>query len=168
MHRRHVLQGLAAGGVIGALGVAPDSARAQSPAFPRGAVIRTLFKDYPPEELGGGATLFHEHLSLGADFSERFGAASRAVLQAQGLPVPERPAGPPPATGPDPMRDADLMAQELRTARDAGVACIVDAGLEGAGADIEFIRKAAQQAAFPVVKGAASTRSLSIPTGSRS
>jgi hypothetical protein len=50
-------------------------------------VIRTLFKDYAPEELAGGATLFHEHLSLGPDFGERFRAASAAVLAAQGLPT---------------------------------------------------------------------------------
>src|SRR5689334_13521952 len=58
------------------------------PAFPTGAVIRTLFKDYAPEELAAGATLFHEHLSLGPDFSERFRAASAAVLAAQGITPP--------------------------------------------------------------------------------
>jgi hypothetical protein len=43
-----------------------------APSFPDGAVIRTLLKDYPPEELGGGATLFHEHMSLAPDFLLRF------------------------------------------------------------------------------------------------
>jgi predicted metal-dependent phosphotriesterase family hydrolase len=62
-------------------------ASAQAPAFPQGAVIRTLFKDYAPAELAGGATLFHEHLSLGADFSDRFRAATAAVLAAQGAPA---------------------------------------------------------------------------------
>jgi phosphotriesterase-related protein len=52
------------------------------------------------------------------------------------------------------MRDVDLMAGELRTARRDGVACIVDAGLEGAGMDLAFIRTAAKKAGFPVVKGA--------------
>src|SRR5262249_29386833 len=27
--------------------------------FPKGAIIRTILKDYAPEELAGGATLFH-------------------------------------------------------------------------------------------------------------
>jgi hypothetical protein len=39
---------------------------AQGVVFPRGAIIRTLFKDMAPEELAGGATSFHEHLSLPA------------------------------------------------------------------------------------------------------
>ncbi len=118
-------------------------------------MIRTLFKDYAPEELAGGATLFHEHLSLGLDFGERFRAASAAVLAAQGLPTEQRrrlrrrrrPA-------PDPMRDVDLMAEELRAAQRDGVACLVDAGLEGAGMDLEFIRAAAKKSGVPVVKGA--------------
>jgi hypothetical protein len=52
---------------LGAVAVAgcPMTAFSQTTAFPKGAVIRTLFKDYAPEELAGGATLFHEHLSLG-------------------------------------------------------------------------------------------------------
>lgn len=126
-----------------------------TPAFPRGAVIRTLFRDYAPDELAGGATLFHEHLSLGTDFNDRFRAASAAVLEAQGLPRPERPAGPPPAPpGPDPMRDVALMTDELQNARRDGVACLVDAGLEGAGPDLAFIREAARRSGMPVVKGA--------------
>jgi len=137
-----------------AMAIFPQGALAQQAAFPKGAVIRTLFRDYAPEELANGATLFHEHLSLGADFNQRFAAASAAVLAAQGAPS-QRPAGPPPTPpGPDPMRDVTLMAQELRNARRDGVACIVDAGLEGTGMDLAFIRAAAKQADFPVVKGA--------------
>ena len=130
-------------------------ASAQAPSFPKGAVIRTLFKDYAPEELAGGATLFHEHLSLGPDFGDRFRAASAAVLAAQGAPQTARPAGPPPAPpGPDPMRDVDLMAEELRSAQRDGVVCLVDAGLDGAGVDLEFIRAAAMKSGLPIVKGA--------------
>ena len=133
----------------------PLKVAAQAPAFPKGAVIRTLFKDFPPEELAGGATLFHEHLSLGPDFGERFRAAAAAVLAAQGGPPTARPVGPPPAPpGPDPMRDVALMAEELRGARRDGVTCIVDAGLEGSGMDLEFIRAAAKQSGLPVVKAA--------------
>lgn len=133
----------------------PSAVAAQEPAFPAGAVIRTLFRDYPPAALGGGATLFHEHLSLGADFNDRFRAASAAVLAANGASPAQRPQGPPPAPpGPDPMRDASLMAEELRAAQRDGVGCIVDAGLEGAGMDLNFIREAARRSGLPVVKGA--------------
>ena len=91
---------------------------AQTPSFPKGAIIRTLFKDYAPEDLGRGATLFHEHMSLGPDFNDKFRAATAAVRAAQGLPpAPARGGGPPPAPpGPDPMRDVELMAKELSDA----------------------------------------------------
>ena len=151
--RREALQRV--GGAVAAA-MLPLQASAQAPAFPKGAVIRTLFKDYAPEELRrGGATLFHEHLSLGPDFGDRFRAAAAAVLAAQGAPPTQRPAGPPPApASADPMRDVDLMAEELRSAQRDGVACIVDAGLEGAGTDLDFIRAAAMKSGLPVVKGA--------------
>jgi phosphotriesterase-related protein len=123
-------------------------------SFPKGAVIRTLFKDYAPDELAGGATLFHEHLSFGPDFGERFRAAGAATLAAQGAPPSARPASPPPPPANDPMRDVDLMTDELRSAQRDGVACIVDAGLEGTGMDLEFIRTAAKRSGLPVVKGA--------------
>lgn len=141
------------GGTV-ATAMLPLKGSAQAPAFPQGAVIRTLFKDYAPAELAGGATLFHEHLSLGPDFSERFRAAAQAVLTAQGAPPTQRPAAPPPPPANDPMRDVDLMTEELNSARRDGVACIVDAGLEGAGVDLQFIRAAAMKSGLPVVKGA--------------
>jgi len=145
--RREALQWVS--GTVAAA-MLPFRAAAQAPAFPNGAVIRTLFKDYKPEELAGGATLFHEHLSLGPDFSDRFRAAAAAVLAAQGAPPTQRPAGPPPApAGPDPMRDVDLMAEELKSAQRDGVACIVDAGLEGAGTDLDFVRAAASVKGVP-------------------
>ncbi|HET7133214.1 MAG TPA: hypothetical protein VFJ95_13240 [Gammaproteobacteria bacterium] len=149
--RRQALQWV---GGIAAAAMLPSRGSAQAPAFPKGAVIRTLFKDYAPEELANGATLFHEHLSLGPDFSERFRAAAQAVLTAQGAPPSQRPIGPPPATGPDPMRDINLMVEELKSTQRDGVACIVDASLEGSGADFAFIREAAMKSGLPVVKGA--------------
>ena len=50
--RRHALQALGIGAVSATL---PGRMLAQ-PAFPKGAIIRTILKDYPPEELAGGAT----------------------------------------------------------------------------------------------------------------
>ena len=52
------------------------------------------------------------------------------------------------------MRDVALMAEELRTARRDGVACLVDAGLDGSGMDLGFVREAARRSGVPVVKGA--------------
>ena len=151
--RREALQMLGVGAA--AVAAFPMNGQAQTPGFPKGAIIRTLFKDCAPEQLAGGATLFHEHLSLGPDFINRFRAAAAAVLAAQGAPPPPSPTAPPPAPqGPDPMRDVNIMAEELRNAQRDGVACIVDAGLEGAGMDLNFIREAAKKSGLPVVKGA--------------
>src|ERR1700710_1324129 len=106
--RRRALEML---GIGAAAAAAPRSAFAQAPAFPKGAIIRTILKDYAPEELAGGATLFHEHMQLGTDFSAKFGAATAAARAANGLPpLPGRGGGPPPAAGPDIMRNVDLMA----------------------------------------------------------
>src|SRR5207247_11041012 len=136
----------------------PTASFAQAPTFPRGAVIRTLLKDYAPEELAGGATLFHEHMSLAPDFNARFGAATAAARAANGLPAGAgagraagaapggggagRASGPPPAPpGPNPMLDVALIAEELGVAKREGVACIVDAGHPDMGRDLNFVRQ---------------------------
>src|SRR5215211_2810289 len=75
--RREALELL---GMSAAAAALPGVASAQSGvAFPKGAIIRTVLKDYAPEELAGGATLFHEHMQLGVDFNARFTAASNAA-----------------------------------------------------------------------------------------
>src|SRR5438552_14918398 len=127
-----------------------------SPVFPRGAIIRTLLKDYAPDELAGGATLFHEHMSLAPDFNARFGAATAAARAANGLPPVAGRGGAPPAppTGPDPMRDVDLMSEELAAAKRDGVACIVDAGHPDMGRDLSFVRQASMKSGVPVVASA--------------
>jgi phosphotriesterase-related protein len=131
------------------------TALAQAFAFPKGAIIRTLLKDSAPEEFAGGATLFHEHMSLGPDFNDKFRSATAAVRAAQGLPaLAPRAGGPPPAApGPDPMRDVELMAQELTTAKRDGVACIVDGGHPDMGRDLDFVRQASMKSGLPVVAG---------------
>ena len=48
---------------------APARQAATDIAFPEGAVIRTILEDLAPEALGGGATLFHEHLDLSQNYS---------------------------------------------------------------------------------------------------
>src|SRR5258706_16324507 len=75
MTRRQLLELLGIGAVATAL---PEFAAAQTaaPAFPKGAIIRTILRDYAPEELAGGATLFHEHMQLATDFMPRFLAAA--------------------------------------------------------------------------------------------
>jgi phosphotriesterase-related protein len=147
-------QALKVFGIAGAVAATPRGLFAQGPTFPPGAIIRTLLKDYAPEDLSGGATLFHEHMQLGTDFNAKFAAASAAVRAANGLPpAPARGGrgGPPP--GPDVMRNADLMAAEVAKIKNEGVACIVDAGHPDMGRDINFLRQVAMKSGVPIVAG---------------
>src|SRR5260221_3514190 len=114
MSRRQALELL---GMTAAAATIPTAAFAQTPAlaFPNGAIIRTLLKDYAPGELAGGATLFHEHMSLAPDFNARFGAAAAAARAANGLAhLPGRRRGPPaPAPGPETRTAARLLAADM-------------------------------------------------------
>jgi len=127
-----------------------------APSFPEGAVIRTLLKDYRPEELGGGATLFHEHMSLGPDFLLRF---RQYAAEAQAV---NRPPNAAPSTGqgvalPPPdlsfMRDLSLLTEELAIAKREGIACIVDGGHSDMGRDIGVLRQLSSASGMPIVAG---------------
>lgn len=147
-------------GISAAASAFPLLSWGQPGAFPQGAVIRTLLKDYAPEELAGGVTLFHEHLSLAPDFMDKFRAAAAAVQalnSTQPAAVPNAAtAGSNPATAPrppttGPTRDLDAMVADINKAKAAGVACIVDAGHPDMGRDVEFARSVSMQSGMPIV-----------------
>lgn len=158
--RRQALEVLGLGAVATAL---PGEVFAQEPAFPKGAIIRTLLKDYAPEELAGGATLFHEHMQLAADFNAKFAAATAAVRVANGqAPAAQRGGGggganrgggggaPAP---PDIMHNVDLMSEEVAKTKAAGIACIVDGGHADMGRDVNFLRQVSMKSGVPIVAG---------------
>src|SRR5258708_1098457 len=124
------LLGASAGGGWAALRVL--SLGAQAPAFPKGAIIRTLLKDVPPEAVNG-STLFHEHLSI------RY-PLTKALAEAQGRPVP--------ASFTD---DVDLMVEETRAAATDGVGCIVDGGHADMDRDLAALRKIAAESGVHIV-----------------
>ena len=154
--RRQALEGLGISAAAAALG---KGLFAQEPTFPKGAIIRTLLKDYAPEELAGGATLFHEHMQLAPDFNAKFAAAAAAARAANGLPpAPARGGGVNRGGGtapapPDIMHNVGLMSEEVAKAKSAGVACIVDAGHADMGRDINFIRQVSMKSGVPIVAG---------------
>jgi len=136
-----------------AAAVLPHVASAE-PSFPEGAVIRTILKDYAPQELGGGATLFHEHMSLGPDFLLRFrqyAAEAQAVNRPPNVPAPagQGVAGPPPDLSF--MQDLDLLSEELAIAKREGIACIVDGGHADMGRDIGLLRQISSRSGMPIV-----------------
>lgn len=154
--RRRALGILGAGAISMAL---PDRSDAAAPEFPKGAVIRTVLKDYAPEDLAGGATLFHEHLSLAPDFMPRWMAQYRATLESnggarggrQGRGGQTAPAQP---EGVFFMQDVDFMTEEMRRAKDEGITCIVDGGHPDMGRDINFLRQISMKSGMPIVAGA--------------
>jgi phosphotriesterase-related protein len=169
--RREALGMLGLGAVAAAL---PEFASAATPTFPRGAVIRTILKDYAPEELGGGATLFHEHMSFASDFMTRWTGYAAETRAINGPPAPAgagggrgggaagaaggRAGGAPgaaaPPAGPFFMQDADLMAEEMKIAKSEGISCIVDGGHPDMGRDINFLRRISTASGLPIVAGA--------------
>src|SRR5580658_5324161 len=146
-------------GILGALAL-PKLTSAAPPSFPKGAIIRTILKDYAPEDLAGGATLFDEHMSLAHDFMPRWMASARATREASGQPAgPGRQGGVAPAASAQPegvffMQDVDLMADEMKQAKNEGIACIVDGGHADMGRDINFLRQISTKSGLPIVAGA--------------
>ncbi len=141
--RRRVLRFLAAGSLCTAW---PRAIAATAPSFPKGAIIRTILNDLSPESLAGGATLFHEHMSLAPDFLSRWIAYSRP-----GSPV--APVQPVPAGQKYFLEDLDLMTTEMKTAKASGVACLVDGGHEDIGRNLDFLRRLSEQSGMPIVAG---------------
>jgi predicted metal-dependent phosphotriesterase family hydrolase len=148
--RREFVGMLGAGAAAAAL---PRLASADALTFPKGAIIRTVLKDYAPEDLSGGATLFHEHMSFKPDFLTRFNQASRAVREANGETLPPPPPPPPPPTGTYFLRDEDLMVDEMNAAKSEGIACLVDGGHEDMGRDIHFLKTISAKSGLPIVSG---------------
>lgn len=154
-------------GGLGAAAVLPTAAFAQAPTFPKGAVIRTVLKDYAPEELANGVTLFHEHMSLRKGFLEDWGRYSGDTRQQNMRPsqrnaAPARAGGAPGRAGPppggasqtDPLSDEAFMVKELTTAKAEGLGCIVDAGHPDMGRNYDFLKKISQASGLPVVASA--------------
>src|SRR6266850_149875 len=88
-----------------------------------GAIVRTLLADLPPDALGAGPVLFHEHLSN----IWPIGSASSFT------------------------DDVDLMIEETRSAGKDGVRCIVDAGHPDMGRKIDALRRIANESGVHIV-----------------
>ncbi len=144
--------------VLGVLGLGAAAAAlpaATGPQFPKGAIIRTILKDLPPEALGGGgAILFHEHLSLAPDFMRRWIMNSRPMnpQAGRGNAAPARP----PELPAQPnlfMSDLDLMTEEMKIAAQEGVGCIVDGGHPDMGRDFDFLKQLSIKSGMTIVAG---------------
>ena len=108
-----------------ALAASLHTSPASQPGFAKGAVVRTILEDVPPERITG-ATLIHEHLSMG-------NTSSSPALKF--------------------YRDVDLMADEVKACANDGVSCIVDAGGLDLGRSIDALRAIATKSGMLIVAG---------------
>jgi phosphotriesterase-related protein len=129
--RRHALAllgassaGLAVTWAAGTQVLAANGQASTTPAvFPKGAIIRTLLKDLPPEALAGGPVLFHEHLSMHY----------------------------PPQVKEHFSDDVAMMVDEVRAAGKDGVACIVDGGHPDMSRNLDALKRIAAESGVAVV-----------------
>ena len=169
------LRGLTRREALGLLGMGaasavwPSAGFAAAPTFPRGAVIRTILKDYAPDDLAGGSTLFHEHMSFADNFMTRWTGYAADTRRETALPGAQPPAGagqgagraggpaavPPPSTpsGKYFMQDLDFMIEEMKIAKSEGISCIVDGGHVDMGRDMNFLRQISERSGLPIVAG---------------
>jgi phosphotriesterase-related protein len=142
--RRHVIRLMGAGTGLAAVsaltggsdllaGLQRTAASASSiRRLPRGSIIRTLLRDVPPDALGTGAVLFHEHLSINLSGLGRGGRQGTPPL--------------PPATD-----NVDLIVQLVSKAGTEGVSCIVDGGHLDMGRKLNDLRTIAMRTNVHVV-----------------
>lgn len=124
--RRETLHLLASGAAI--VAASRVASGAKSPRFPKGAIIRTLQKDLPPDALNSGAILFHEHLSI--DMRPRNG------------PPPKQDA---------PTNNVDLIVDEVKAAQKDGIVCIVDGGHPDMGRNLDNLKLIAERTGMYIV-----------------
>ena len=101
---------------------------ARKVTFPRGAIIRTIRKDLPPEALANGTVLFHEHLD---------GVYSRDTRQLK-LPPPS-------------SADITPVIADVKEAMKNGVVCIVDGGHPDMGVNYEHLKQISMATGLHVV-----------------
>ena len=123
---------------------------AQDPEFRAAAVIRTVLEDLHPSALIGGTTLFHEHLTHGADWNARMAARpSRAGRPAP--PVRRDPIVGCPSGEWEGCDNLDFLVEELTRAKQDGVVCIVDGTHPDGGRDIGFLTEMSGRSGMAVV-----------------
>ncbi len=118
--------------------------------FPEGSVIRTIVKDFAPDQLPAGSVQIHEHVT--------------------GVFAPT-----PPPTQPDlvpgvaaPANEAEylaLMIDELKMAKADGLGCLVDAASNQRrdSRTVENLRKISSESNVPVVLGGGYYQDLAMP-----
>lgn len=98
--------------------------------FAKGAIIRTILKDYPPEQLG--VILVHEHMELSSTFGLKGGPAA---------PQPTKHFS----------EDLDLLVEEMKLAIKDGLTAIVDSGHLDQGRRATYLRELSKLSRMPII-----------------
>lgn len=126
MTRRDTIELLGMSAVAGVAGRLDDLLPAQTPArptFPKGAIIRTILRDMPPEALASGPSLFHEHLSM------RFPLGATEHF----------------------TDDVAMMIEEAKATKADGIAAIVDGGHADMARSVDALKRIATESGLPIV-----------------
>src|SRR5581483_9012100 len=126
--RRDALKLLGVGtGVVASIpGASAAGQTARRGGSPSGSIVRTVLADVPPNALGAGHALFHEHLNV-RDLGEE------KLLDAEG-------------------RSDDTIIAELRASAAEGLRCIVDAATSRRSeAQVARVKKLAGESGIPIV-----------------
>src|SRR5713101_912529 len=146
--RREALRMLGAGAGLGLFSIgrgsqlaawgtqAPNAAR-RAMRIPKGAIIRTILKDLPPDGLGNGAILFHEHMSFDRTFFEK--------MRPPNAPRPTTP------TPPSYLENVDLITDEVKASGKDGVSCFGDGGHRDMGTSYGNLKTIAQRSGVHIV-----------------
>lgn len=118
------------------------AAEAPPSMFPDGAIVRTILGDVAPDTLTGGATLFHEHMSLSIPYWDQLLEGIPNLPRELFLGSPDEPYF---------MQDVEVMVAELRAAVQDGVALLVDGGHADMGRDLTFLRTVSEQSGMAIV-----------------
>ncbi len=121
--RREAMSLLGMSAIAGLAGRPAEGARQAATGFPKGAVIRTLLKDLPPESVGSGSLLFHEHLSMRYPLgvTEHF------------------------------TDDVAMMVEETKAAGADGVSVIVDGGHDDMVRNLDALQRIARESGVHVI-----------------
>ena len=113
----------AAAGLTGRWADALAAQAPAGPAFPRGAIIRTILKDLPPGDLAAGPSLFHEHLSM------RYPLGVKEHF----------------------TDDVQMMIEEAKAAKADGIAAIVDGGHADMNRSVDALKRISSESGLPVI-----------------
>ena len=141
------LLGASAGAAVfaRASGLSALSSQAAAPArkvaFPAGAIVRTVLSDMRPDAITG-PTLFHEHMSLSTAYWDKMVASFPPNVRER-LAVPKGETYF--------LENFDLIVQEMRAAKQDGIACIVDGGHADMGRRVPFLKDVSTRSGMPIV-----------------